>query len=267
MNRRLTHPHLMTDTAGGDAPDSDLQPPSPGADGAPVVDGATHERHERHERHDRHDHANVVSLAGRPRRVRARRGEGDRLRDEIIDAVEALLIAHGADGVSIRAVGGVVGVTAPSIYRHFNDKEEMVHAACQRAFDRFDAYLIDGSKSAANPLEAIHATAIAYLRFADANPSQYRVLFMSEDTDQHKHDLGSTEMKGLVHIVEQVSAAIDAGFVQRIAEPLELALMLWSMVHGIAALRISMPDFAWPPIETQANLMFAMLAHGMCDVG
>ncbi len=213
----------------------------------------------------RADQTNVIALADRPRRVRARRGEGDRLRDEIMDAVDALLIAHGSDGVSIRAVGSLVGVTAPSIYRHFDDKDAMVHAACQRAFDRFDAYLVEASKDAANPLEAIHSSAIAYLRFADANPSQYRVLFMSEESHHHdSHDLDSTEMKGLVHIVEQVKAAVDAGFVAPVAEPLELSVMLWSMVHGIAALRLSMPDFAWPPIEAQANLMFTMLAHGMC---
>lgn len=210
---------------------------------------------------------NVVALADRPRRVRARRGEGERLRDEIIDAVEQLLIAHGAEGVSIRAVGQLVGVTAPSIYRHFDDKDAMVHAACQRAFDRFDAYLLDASKDAATPLDAIHASAIAYLRFADANPSQYRVLFMDEESHHHdKPDLGSPEMKGLVHIVELVRAAIDGGFVKPVAEPLELAVMLWSMVHGMAALRIAMPVFDWPPIEHQANLMFDMLAQGMCPL-
>jgi hypothetical protein len=49
-----------------------------------------------------------------------------------------------------------------------------------------------------------------------------------------------------------------------VAEPAELAVMLWSMVHGIAALRITMPDFEWPPIEQQANLMFTLLSNGMC---
>ncbi len=212
------------------------------------------------------DAANVVSLADRPRRVRARRGEGERLRDEIIDAVLHLLIEHGADGVSIRAVGQMVGVTAPSIYRHFADKDVMVHEACQRAFDRFDAYLVDASKNAANPLEAIHSSAIAYLTFADANPSQYRVLFMEKMPHPHEsHSLDSTEMQGLVHMADKVRAAMEAGMVAKVAQPHELALMLWSMVHGIAALRISMPDFAWPPIEDQANLMFTMLTTGMCS--
>ncbi len=214
------------------------------------------------------EHTNVVALADRPRRVRARRGEGERLRDEIIEAVESLLYAHGADGVSIRAVGQLVGVTAPSIYRHFDDKDAMVHAACQRAFERFDAFLVDASKDAANPLEAIHASAIAYLRFADANPSQYRVLFMSEESHHHEHDhsLDSTEMKGLVHIVDQVKDAVDAGYISLIAEPLDLAVMLWSTVHGIAALRLSMPDFPWPSIEAQAALMFTVLSTGMCSM-
>ena len=67
-----------------------------------------------------------------PARVRARRGEGDKLREEILVAVSDLLDeTNDESAVSIRAIADRVGVTPPSIYRHFEDKEAML-ARCAR---------------------------------------------------------------------------------------------------------------------------------------
>ena len=67
------------------------------------------------------------SIPTASRRTRARRGEGERLREEILDAAERLLIETGnRDAVSIRAVAEAVGVTPPSIYLHFADKTELL---------------------------------------------------------------------------------------------------------------------------------------------
>jgi AcrR family transcriptional regulator len=63
------------------------------------------------------------------RRPRARRGSGDRLRDDILDAATELLLetAH-ARAVSIRSVAQRVGITLPSIYLHFEDKNALLDA-------------------------------------------------------------------------------------------------------------------------------------------
>ena len=69
-----------------------------------------------------------------PRRVRAKRGDGERLRFEILDAVDTLL-ARGSkdDAVSIRAVADMVGCTPPAIYLHFFDKQGRVLRPVQQA--------------------------------------------------------------------------------------------------------------------------------------
>ena len=60
------------------------------------------------------------------KRRRAPRGSGDQLRDEILDATTELLMETGhAKAVSIRSVAQRVGVTPPSIYLHFADKETL----------------------------------------------------------------------------------------------------------------------------------------------
>ncbi len=212
---------------------------------------------------------NVVELPTKLKRTRSRRGEGAGLRNEILDAVDQLMAASGsADSVSIRAVGDIVGVSAPSIYRHFADKDEMVHDACERGFDRFEAYLRGASAGKEDPLDAIHAIAIAYLNFAQSNPGQYRVLFMTPypiDLNQHdfSFETNRTDMKALVHLSELVQSGIDGGIILALALPMQMAAMLWTMVHGIASLRIAKPELPWPTIDEQANMMFTMLA-GIC---
>jgi AcrR family transcriptional regulator len=72
-----------------------------------------------------------------PRRSRARRGEGDRLREQILEAAEHLLIQTGnEEAVTIRAVAEAVGVTPPSVYLHFADKDDLLFAICERHFAR-----------------------------------------------------------------------------------------------------------------------------------
>ena len=74
--------------------------------------------------------------AARHQRARARKGEGDQLRAEILAATADLLLATGSEeAVSIRAVADAVGVTAPSIYRHFPDKNHLIFEVCLSSFN------------------------------------------------------------------------------------------------------------------------------------
>jgi AcrR family transcriptional regulator len=208
---------------------------------------------------------------GKLKRVRSPRGQGANLRSEILDAIDTLMSGGSDETVSIRAVGEIVGVTAPSIYRHFADKEEMVHAACERGFDRFDAYLRGASAGHKDPLDAIHAIAIAYLHFAEANRGQYRVLFMAaHEMDLSDHDFSfdasRTDMSALVHLAELVDAGIVAGKISPFAGSMHVAAMLWTMVHGIASLRIAKHELPWPSIEDQAQMLFTVLSHGICPL-
>ena len=66
-------------------------------------------------------------------RARARKGEGHRLRRELLDAARDLLAQSGdVNQLSVRAVAAACGVTAPSLYRHFADKEAIVQGLIDR---------------------------------------------------------------------------------------------------------------------------------------
>jgi AcrR family transcriptional regulator len=89
-------------------------------------------------------------------RHRARRGEGERLRGEILDAAEQWLVETADESaVSIRAIAGRVGVTPPSIYRHFADKDSLMMAVCQSVFARLDDALELAARDTTDPLDEI----------------------------------------------------------------------------------------------------------------
>ena len=71
-------------------------------------------------------------------RDRNRRGEGGRLREEILQAATDLLERGGnAEAVTLRAIAREVGISAPSIYGHFEDREAIVSAVIDNAFSDF----------------------------------------------------------------------------------------------------------------------------------
>jgi AcrR family transcriptional regulator len=71
--------------------------------------------------------------------------------------------------VSIRAIADAVGVTPPSIYLHFPDKESLILAVCERHFDVFDSVIEQAGRSN-DPVESLRRRGRAYVRFGVENP-------------------------------------------------------------------------------------------------
>ncbi len=77
--------------------------------------------------------------------------------------------------MSIRAVADAVGVTPPSIYLHFRDKDELIFSICERHFTRLDAFIEKEGAKASDPVESLILRGKAYVRFGIENPEQYRI--------------------------------------------------------------------------------------------
>lgn len=185
------------------------------------------------------------------RRTRAKRGEGEKLRDEILEATERLLIRTGsADAVSIRDIAEEVGCTPPSIYLHFEDKEALVFAVCERIFEALQEVSRKAVEGIEDPVEAVYRCGRAYVRFGLEHPEQYRIMFMSRT--QESMGLAFTERlqrtSGFNRVVELAQRGIDAGMFPD-QDAFFLACGLWSSVHGITSLLIAKPWFPWPDAE------------------
>ena len=65
--------------------------------------------------------------------------QGDRSREDILDAAGRLMAARGYDGMSISALAKESGLPASSIYWHFGSKEGVLKAVMERGAARFVA--------------------------------------------------------------------------------------------------------------------------------
>jgi AcrR family transcriptional regulator len=184
------------------------------------------------------------------RRPRARKGEGAALRDEILDATEQLLLDTGSgDAVSIRAVAEAVGVTPPSIYRHFADKNELIFEVSARHFTAIDTYLADASDGIADPVERLRALGLAYMRFGMANPEPYRIMFMTraEETPEEFKAVALRDNAAFDRVMRCVQECIDGGRLRpEFTDAYRLTIGFWARVHGLTSLMVSKPQFPWP---------------------
>lgn len=179
------------------------------------------------------------------RRTRARRGEGPLLRDEILTATERLLLRTGsAQAVSIRDVADAVGVTPPSIYRHFQDKDSLIAEVSAQHFAAFDAELAAAIVGVKDPVDVLVAMGRAYMRFGLANPEPYRILFMTrpENIPDDFQQEFFQKAGAFLDLVAACQACIDAGRLRpQYSDALRVALGLWARVHGLTSLALSKP--------------------------
>jgi AcrR family transcriptional regulator len=199
-------------------------------------------------------------------RTQARRGEGQRLREEILDAADRLLVATGdEEAVSIRAIATEVGVTPGAIYLHFADKAELLFAVCERTFATLDDTLERAVAGIDDPLASLHARGAAYIRFGVENPDHYRILFMGRP-GYTPADWGNERLAksaAFRHLVEAVASCQAAGVLAPALDPELAAVGLWTTVHGVASLVVARPDFPWPPLERLIDHVLAAHAFGI----
>jgi AcrR family transcriptional regulator len=209
----------------------------------------------------------MADEATAPTRPRNRRGEGARLRDDIVDAAVEILDETGNESaVSLRSVARRIGIAAPSIYRHFPDQPAIMLAVVRRAFDELEAYLRDAIAAAGDddPRRRLYACCYAYLDYAQEHPERYRTMFggvwmpsLSDTsvTVQEVETLGDACTKLLTDAVQDcVAAGVSTTLDVRTD-----SVALWLGLHGLAHQRAVTVSYPWPP--DIANRIIGSLAH------
>jgi AcrR family transcriptional regulator len=200
------------------------------------------------------------------RRRRAARGSGEQLRDEILDATTDLLLETGnAKAVSIRSVAQRVGVTPPSIYLHFADKDSLLDAVCARYFEKLDEEMQRAAADQPSPIDVLRAQGLAYVRFAMKTPELYRIATMGEGRPGSEVDM-ALNSSAFAHLRAAVEALI-AQDVYPDGDATDYALELWTVAHGIAALLISRPYLPWGDVEAFADRVLRSAVVGQIMSG
>ena len=199
-------------------------------------------------------------------RTRYRRGEGARLREDILEAASRLFFEQGgAEGMTMRAVAAAAGVSPPAVYLHFADKDELIFAVCQDIFRQLDEAIESAGEGIDDPIEAMKAKGKAYVHFGLEHPDHYRVLFMQAPGNQ-PHHYGPEEVKksaAFGHLMGHVTNLCADPRLREGIDPYELALTCWAFVHGLTSLFITKPDFGWPDVDRMLESYFDRLLSGI----
>ncbi|GAA5046700.1 TetR/AcrR family transcriptional regulator [Nocardia callitridis] len=203
---------------------------------------------------------------GKPTRTRNPRGEGGRLRGEIVAAAVALLDEAGEpSGITLRSVARRAGIAAPSIYRHFPDQPAIMLALVRKTFTELDDRLAAAMDAAGdNPKQRLLAVCHSYLEFAQTHPGRYRTMFAGlwipelGDSSVTEEDMATLGDKTLGLLAGALIDCVTAGYATS-TDPGTDTVALWLGLHGFAHQRAVAPSFQWPP--DIADRIITALAH------
>ncbi|WP_405833567.1 TetR/AcrR family transcriptional regulator [Streptomyces sp. NBC_01176] len=190
------------------------------------------------------------------RRGRNPRGQGERLRAEIVDAALRLLDELGDDqALSLRAVAREVGIAATSVYIHFADRDALVLAALEHCHAGLLRAVDDAESGAADPVAALRARTALLGAWSREHPGLYKVLH--ESTLNRRTDMSfKEEMAG--RTTAAIRRCMDAGLAPR-GDAETVSLDLRTAVHGAVSLRVNQPEMPWPPLEEQVDRFLTKL--------
>ena len=180
------------------------------------------------------------------RRTRQR----EEARRAILDATEAILLEDGEELLSIRKLALRCGYTAPTIYHYFRDKDGLIDALLEERFSR----LLQRVRRVAlgrDPIANLREFSRAFLRFAAGNPTFYRVMIRGSADGGERKVRAAEEAREIM--AGPLAALAKEG---RLWTPdLEAALQsLWAVLHGVVALRLGNPKYAWSKNLTEVAL-------------
>jgi len=178
-------------------------------------------------------------------RQRNPRGQGERLRDDIIEAASRLLADPAAPPLTLRAVAREVGVAATSVYLHFDDIESLTLAVVNHLFAELIGRQDEITET--DPRQRALAGALVYCEFGLAAPGHYQLMFatplpLPDYTPEH-----FPGWKAFQQLIERVAACIGTG--PEDPRAFFTAQLVWQQLHGLVSLRISRSKFPWPPLE------------------
>jgi AcrR family transcriptional regulator len=179
------------------------------------------------------------------------RGQGERLRAQLIQAAEELVAETGDAGqLSLRAVAARVGVAATSVYLHFADLDQLKIALVERGFAELAAVRDAAGVGTDDPGEMLVKRCQAYARFGVEHPGLYQLMFGPELPASLAYQAGRSPGRDALEVLaESIRRCQADGSAADDADPVRLAMLVWTALHGLASLRVTRPSFPWPPLD------------------
>jgi AcrR family transcriptional regulator len=174
------------------------------------------------------------------------------LRRALLDAGLELLESKDASELSLRAVARKANVSAAAPYHHFANKAELLDTIAAEGFVLLEHEIRAAMEQADEDCGGeLSAGGAAYVHFALAHPSHFRVMFRKGE-EEHAPIVDAASAAVFALLVEGVQCWLqDHGRADEDARP--YILLCWAAIHGIAMLLLDGPNSRWEKLGLELD--------------
>ncbi len=147
-------------------------------------------------------------------------------REEMIEAAAHLVRESGAEALTSRNLGKMLGTSSCPIFTAFENMEEVKSEVIKFANDAYERCLKSEIESGKYP--PYKASGMAYIKFAKEEKELFKLLYM-RDRSNEKLEENREEIRPLLNIImKNISLSEDEAYI--------FHMELWLYVHGIATM-------------------------------
>lgn len=222
-----------------------------------------------------------------------RQRQRDATMAEIRDVARRQLGVTGAAALSLRAVAREMGLTAPALYRYYDDRDALLTALIVDGYTSLCGELEAARDAMPDPGTRLAAMSLAYRRWAVAHPHEFALVFGApvpgyaapEDGPTHEagmrfgavflevfadvHAMTSFALPPAKHRTPGLDAALGAwkdGPAPLPAGAMQVFLSCWARLHGMITLEV-FGHLKWVGLPGPEDLFRAEIAALMVELG
>lgn len=162
------------------------------------------------------------------------------LKEQILNASRLLLSQEGYRNFSLRKVARDVGVSATSVYLHFDSKDHLIHTLMEESIDYLNGKLEEVSIRKLEPIQKLQALAYEYVSFALQYPKEYQILYMAGTGEMARYpkDKFRKVRQGYEIVTRAIEEGVDRGLLDE-TQPRITAYTFWAQLHGVMSVVLS----------------------------
>ena len=160
------------------------------------------------------------------------------LREALLEAAIRLIAEVGPTAFTLREVARRAGVSHNAPYRHFRDRDALLAAVAAQGFRELTGAMVQAAAPESDALERLKHAGLGYVRFALRRPEHFTVMFDAPLSKGKHAESAAAAEEAFATLLGFVKSAQDAGRLPA-EDRRQMALLAWSMVHGIAKLATS----------------------------
>jgi AcrR family transcriptional regulator len=152
-------------------------------------------------------------------------------REMVVETAFEACRRRGPEGVSMRQIGQTLGISAPALYYHFENRQDLLDAVANHGFEQFEKQL--ANIKARTPRGRILAILDEYRAFAAAHQKLFGLMFVEPRPGARRYpDDFAAGHSSVFNALQSAVEDYKASNKHVKDSSLEVAHDLWALTHG-----------------------------------